>query len=121
VTHNHEKIRARAHQIWEREGRPEGRDEQHWAQAEHEIANEEAAAEAAEGGLKVTPYNDPTRPGGPVEGSAHPAGGRGVSSGLQQGGVSPGGGVGSRTAGAIGTGGGTTAGRDTGSKAERGR
>jgi len=34
-------IRARAHQIWEREGRPEGRHLEHW-----EMANAEIAAEA---------------------------------------------------------------------------
>jgi hypothetical protein len=28
-----ERIRRRAHEIWEREGRPEGRDQEHWAQA----------------------------------------------------------------------------------------
>jgi hypothetical protein len=30
-------IRDRAHAIWEREGKPEGRHEEHWSQAEHEI------------------------------------------------------------------------------------
>ena len=38
-----EKIRKRAHLIWERQGRPHGRAEQHWEQAVHEIENEEAA------------------------------------------------------------------------------
>ena len=38
-----EAIRKRARLIWEREGRPDGRAEQHWAQAEHEIGNEEEA------------------------------------------------------------------------------
>jgi hypothetical protein len=33
----------RAYLIWEREGRPHGRAEQHWAQATHEIDNEAAA------------------------------------------------------------------------------
>ncbi|MFC7543950.1 DUF2934 domain-containing protein [Siccirubricoccus deserti] len=32
-----ERIRRRAHEIWEREGRPEGRHEEHWAQACREI------------------------------------------------------------------------------------
>jgi Protein of unknown function (DUF2934) len=35
-----ERIRERAHQIWEREGRPEGRELEHWRQAEQEIADE---------------------------------------------------------------------------------
>ena len=39
----HELIRARAHQIWEAEGSPEGRHDQHWAQAEQEIAEASAA------------------------------------------------------------------------------
>ncbi len=32
-----ERIRARAHQIWEEEGRPEGRHHEHWRQACEEI------------------------------------------------------------------------------------
>ena len=32
-----EEIRSRAYDIWEREGRPEGRDHDHWRQAEREI------------------------------------------------------------------------------------
>jgi hypothetical protein len=31
-----EAIRARAHAIWEHEGQPEGRHEDHWAQAERD-------------------------------------------------------------------------------------
>jgi Protein of unknown function (DUF2934) len=34
--HKDETIRRRAYAIWEAEGRPEGRHEQHWAQAETE-------------------------------------------------------------------------------------
>ncbi|MBC4019197.1 DUF2934 domain-containing protein [Siccirubricoccus deserti] len=34
-------IRRRAHEIWEHEGRPEGRQEDHWAQACREIATKE--------------------------------------------------------------------------------
>ena len=32
-----EKIRRRAYELWEQEGRPEGRAAAHWAQAEHEL------------------------------------------------------------------------------------
>ncbi len=39
-----ERIRLRAYEIWEREGRPYGRDQEHWAQAEREIGDEPAAA-----------------------------------------------------------------------------
>jgi hypothetical protein len=34
------RIRQRAHEIWEREGRPQGAHERHWQQAESEIATE---------------------------------------------------------------------------------
>ena len=37
-------VRLRAYLIWEREGRPEGRDAEHWRQAEQEVAQEEDAA-----------------------------------------------------------------------------
>lgn len=42
--HEH-RIRDRAYEIWEREGRPEGKAETHWAQAEAEIAAEERGLE----------------------------------------------------------------------------
>ncbi|HYD68872.1 DUF2934 domain-containing protein [Azospirillum sp.] len=43
-----ERIRRRAHEIWEREGCPEGRQDAHWEQARRELeAEEEAAAPAA--------------------------------------------------------------------------
>jgi len=35
-----ERIRRRAHEIWEREGRPEGRHDEHWSQAAAEIDSE---------------------------------------------------------------------------------
>jgi hypothetical protein len=34
-----EQVRERAYQIWEREGRQEGRAEEHWWQAEQELAD----------------------------------------------------------------------------------
>ena len=40
-----ERIRERAQAIWEREGRPEGRHEDHWGQAEKEINAENAAGQ----------------------------------------------------------------------------
>ena len=36
-----ERVRQRAHEIWEREGRPEGQEQQHWYKALEEIALEE--------------------------------------------------------------------------------
>lgn len=35
-----ERIRQRAHAIWESEGRPEGRDAHHWSQAEQELRSQ---------------------------------------------------------------------------------
>jgi hypothetical protein len=52
IRHEHQ-IQERAYQIWEREGRPDGRSVEHWLQAEAEIAagerelNEELKLEAA--------------------------------------------------------------------------
>jgi hypothetical protein len=40
-----ERIRKRAHQIWEREGKPHGRDAEHWRQAASEIDAEAAASD----------------------------------------------------------------------------
>lgn len=37
-----DRIRQRAHEIWEREGREHGRDAEHWSRAEAEIVAEEA-------------------------------------------------------------------------------
>jgi hypothetical protein len=33
------KVRERAHAIWEREGRPEGKHDDHWHQAQRELAD----------------------------------------------------------------------------------
>lgn len=39
-----DRIRARAHEIWEREGRPEGEELRHWDEARLEIEAEERVA-----------------------------------------------------------------------------
>lgn len=44
---DYEKIRSRAYEIWEKEGRPSGRERQHWEQAQREVARD-AAGEAGE-------------------------------------------------------------------------
>lgn len=49
------RIRERAYEIWEREGRPEGRDREHWQQAAAEIAAAERAA-----GASLAPEAPPT-------------------------------------------------------------
>jgi hypothetical protein len=50
-----EKIRLRAHEIWEREGRPAGRAELHWEQARREIEGEAARSQSSKqrAGLSV--------------------------------------------------------------------
>ncbi|GGF51627.1 hypothetical protein GCM10007301_08870 [Azorhizobium oxalatiphilum] len=37
-----DRVRDRAHQLWEEEGRPEGRGDLHWAMAERLVALEES-------------------------------------------------------------------------------
>jgi hypothetical protein len=45
-----ERIRQRAYEIWEREGRPEGRHDEHWRRAaEEELAREGAGTPAGAG------------------------------------------------------------------------
>lgn len=44
----HDKIAARAADIWDRKGRPHGQDEQNWAEAEAELRAEYAAAPESE-------------------------------------------------------------------------
>jgi Protein of unknown function (DUF2934) len=36
-----QRIRDRAHQIWEREGRPDGQEQNHWERASREIDEED--------------------------------------------------------------------------------
>src|SRR4051812_14551655 len=56
-----DEVRARAHAIWEREGRPEGGAERHWAQAEEGLRGE----------------GDGARPHAIGEGGGRPGGGAG--------------------------------------------
>ena len=44
---NSDRIQKRAYEIWEREGRPHGRDEHHWHVAAREIEREDSAAPGA--------------------------------------------------------------------------
>jgi hypothetical protein len=39
-------VQLRSYQIWEREGRPQGRDQEHWFRAERELAAEKAPAKS---------------------------------------------------------------------------
>ncbi|MBU0556726.1 MAG: DUF2934 domain-containing protein [Alphaproteobacteria bacterium] len=53
----HQDIKARAYEIWEAEGRPHGRDQAHWQQAEQDVlANQDApASEDNAGSASETP------------------------------------------------------------------
>jgi len=64
-----ERIRTRAHEIWEREGRPEGRAMANWLKAERILSDDaflehEKEVEVEEGGIvpKVDPAPSPFRP-----------------------------------------------------------
>lgn len=46
-----ERVRRRAYELWERAGRPSGRDAEHWAQAEQEVLAEDGGAAAQATGL----------------------------------------------------------------------
>ena len=103
MTDREQKIRERAHRIWEEEGRPEGREQNHWERAAREIDSEDG-----EPGKDQQIDHE--------QGS----GGVGASSGLQPGGTAPGGGPGAG-AGGISTGGGSTGGEPTGFPKKTGR
>lgn len=45
-------IRALSYAIWEREGRPDGRDRDHWFRAESELAGETATARPKTGSTR---------------------------------------------------------------------
>jgi Protein of unknown function (DUF2934) len=99
-----ERIRQRAYEIWESEGRPDGQATKHWEQAASEVGASEGEGEQAGG-----------RQGDQAGGAANASGGgSGLATGLQPGGripsASPAAGAGS-----IGTRGGSTAGKPTGS------
>ena len=50
-----ERIKQRAHEIWESEGRPEGRDSDHWSRAEQELRSEMGGEQPADLGEKPKP------------------------------------------------------------------
>lgn len=47
MTNRDQLVRERAHQIWEQEGRPHGREDAHWDQAEREVSRGEKALAGA--------------------------------------------------------------------------
>jgi hypothetical protein len=56
-----ERIRQRAHEIWEQEGRPEGQAQTHWERAAQELDREDAEIER-KGIADKKPGAQPTRP-----------------------------------------------------------
>jgi hypothetical protein len=61
------RIRERAHEIWEREGRPEGAQEEHWRRASEEIdAENQGGSSAAESGVANPAQPGAAIPGGPT-------------------------------------------------------
>lgn len=57
------RIQERAHSLWEQEGRPDGRNEQHWSRAEREIDAEDAAGASSPTGI-TTARRQPKRRAG---------------------------------------------------------
>ena len=84
----HDRIQQRAYQLWEGEGRPNGRGDAHWQQAEREIREEMAGAPT-----RATPREDTTgavappkkarRPGSSAELGGTPGAAATSSSGRQ--------------------------------------
>jgi hypothetical protein len=64
---SHQRIQERAYQIWLREGRPHGRDLDHWSQAEQELSKEYHSAGAAS--QSQPPAQPPPRPTEAVHGA----------------------------------------------------
>lgn len=60
-----DRIRQRAHEIWESEGRPEGRDADHWSRAEEELrsqeGNDKSDEQSSEPQAQATPPAKPKR------------------------------------------------------------
>lgn len=65
-TEREQQIRERAHAIWEEEGRPEGRDAEHWERAGREIEAEgdRVAPPATASGGSATIHRKTPAPGG---------------------------------------------------------
>ncbi|WP_342643669.1 DUF2934 domain-containing protein [Rhodoligotrophos ferricapiens] len=101
-----QRIRERAHQIWEQEGRPEGRHDEHWERAARAIDEEDMGQTAGrkEADGKAAPKKRTSRSTSNV----------GQASGLQPGGTTPGGSP-AAGMGSMGRGGGSTAKASTGS------
>jgi hypothetical protein len=54
-----DRVRTRAHRLWEQDGRPEGRAEEHWHRAAALVADEQEAGPASEQKAGPAPANPP--------------------------------------------------------------
>lgn len=84
----HDRIQQRAYQLWEAEGRPSGRGDAHWQQAEREIREEMAgapkrAARREDTTGAVAPPKKAARPGSSADLGGTPGGAATSSSGRQ--------------------------------------
>jgi hypothetical protein len=52
---SHDEIATRARQLWEAEGKPEGRADEHWHQAEAELRVHQLEEVAGEGAFPIIP------------------------------------------------------------------
>ena len=64
-----DRIRQKAYALWEADGRPEGRHEDHWVQAREIVAQEEAGAEPIDSLPLATDTPLPAAPAKPKRGS----------------------------------------------------
>ena len=71
IADREQRVRQRAHDIWQTEGCPEGRAEEHWARAEQEIADE--AMEIAEPAALPPVVEKPAAPPKPKAKATKPA------------------------------------------------
>ena len=74
-----ERVRQRAHQLWEQAGRPEGLAEEHWEQALQQITAEDADGDQP-GGCRVQPVHG----GGGADGGDRDSARSPVTRGRQQ-------------------------------------
>lgn len=70
---SHSDIAQRAHQIWESEGRPHGRDQDHWQRAEREILGADKAKDARPADLRGAEQNSRQTEASSLGRPGHPA------------------------------------------------
>jgi hypothetical protein len=135
------KIRERAYAIWEREGRPHGRHDDHWHQASTEQEDGSAGLSVDLDGGAIQPDGEPAAApaqegrsagngsdsqsggissagGGQTAGQDTASSSGGLATGLQPGGITPGSSP-AAGMGSMGTGGGSTGNNATGSAAKQ--